>query len=48
MNNQYLSYFPEDQYLFNEYRNKYNQIKDELYISYVDVFIKKEKKNKRG
>ena len=44
--NEYLSYFPEDQFLFNEYRDNYNKIKQTLYESYVSVFITKEKKMK--
>tara|TARA_Y100001935_G_scaffold255657_1_gene270598 strand:+ start:3652 stop:4731 length:1080 start_codon:yes stop_codon:yes gene_type:complete len=40
---EYLKFFPEEQYLFDNYRNKYNLIKDELYNSYVSLKIKKEK-----
>lgn len=39
----YLKFFPEEQYLFDNYRNNYNMIKTELYSSYVDLKIKKEK-----
>ena len=44
--NEYLTYFPEEGYLFNEYRNSFNRIKIKLYESYVSRFIKKEIKNK--
>ena len=39
----YLKFFPEEQYLFDNYKNKYNMIKNELYQSYVSLKIKKEK-----
>lgn len=42
--NEYLKYFPEEQYLFDVYRNNYNLIKKELYESYTSLKIKKEKK----
>lgn len=41
--NEYLKYFPEEQYLFDVYRNNYNLIKKELYESYTSLKIKKEK-----
>ena len=41
---EYLKFFPEEQYLFDNYRTKYNMIKNELYNSYVSLKIKKEKK----
>ena len=40
--NEYLKYFPEDSYLFNDYRNSFNQIRMKLYERYVSKFIKKE------
>jgi hypothetical protein len=40
---EYLKFFPEEQYLFDNYRNKYNLIKNELLNSYVSLKIKKEK-----
>ena len=39
---EYLTYFPEDSYLFNQYRNELNHIKMKLYERYVSRFIKKE------
>ena len=39
---EYLMYFPEDQYLFNEYREEFNSIKLKLYERYVSRFIRKE------
>ena len=38
----YLQFFPEERFLFDDYRNKYNKIKNELYQSYVSLKIKKE------
>lgn len=38
----YLEYFPEERYLFDNYRNKYNLIKNELYHSYISLKIKKD------
>ena len=43
---EYLNYFPEDQYQFNEYKVNYNKIKDQLYEEYVSIFIRKTKKMK--
>ena len=40
---EYLSYFPEEQYLFQNYMENYNKIKNELYESYVSLKVKKEK-----
>tara|TARA_B100000767_G_C19699697_1_gene507831 strand:- start:238 stop:1317 length:1080 start_codon:yes stop_codon:yes gene_type:complete len=40
---EYLKFFPEEQYLFDNYKNNYNMIKTELYNSYVSLKIKKEK-----
>ena len=40
---EYLKFFPEEQYLFDNYKNNYNMIKNELYDSYVSLKIKKEK-----
>ena len=39
---EYLTYFPEDGNLFDQYRNEFNQIKIKLYDRYVSRFIKKE------
>ena len=39
---EYLKYFPEDIYLFNEYKNFIYLIKNKLYNSYVSFIIKKE------
>lgn len=38
----YLEFFPEERFLFDDYRNKYNHIKNELYQSYVSLKIKKD------
>jgi len=38
---QYLSYFPEDRFLFDEYRDEFNMIKIKLYERYVSRFIRK-------
>ena len=43
---QYLLYFPEDRFLFDEYRDEFNKIKMLLYSRYVSRFIKKEIENK--
>ena len=40
---EYLQYFPEEQYLFDNYKNNYNLMKNELYNSYVGLKIKREK-----
>ena len=40
---EYLKFFPEDGFLFNDYRTKFNSIKFELHESYLDVFVRKEK-----
>lgn len=39
---EYLKFFPEEQYTFDNYRKNYNSIKSELYDSYVSLKIKKE------
>ena len=39
---QYLIYFPEDRFLFDEYRGEFNTIKLKLYERYVSRFIRKE------
>tara|TARA_Y100001935_G_scaffold254350_1_gene263127 strand:+ start:147 stop:1223 length:1077 start_codon:yes stop_codon:yes gene_type:complete len=39
---QYLIYFPEDRFLFDEYRDEFNAIKLKLYERYVSRFIRKE------
>ena len=39
---EYLKYFPEDSYQFEEYQRKFYIIKNNLYESYVSHFIKKE------
>ena len=39
---EYLNYFPENRYLFNDYRNNLIKIKEDIYESYVSIFIKKE------
>ena len=39
---QYLLYFPEDRFLFDEYREEFNNIKQLLHSRYVSRFIKKE------
>ena len=38
---EYLKYFPEEQGIFNEYRDNYSSIKNKLYKSYVDLHITK-------
>ena len=38
---EYLTYFPEDNHNFDQYRNHFNIIKQKLYESYVSHFIKK-------
>ena len=38
---EYLKYFPEERYIFNIYRDRYSEIKNKLYNSYVDLNIKK-------
>lgn len=43
---EYLNYFPEDRFLFDEYRQEYNIIKQKLYDSYVSRYILKEIENK--
>ena len=43
---QYLLYFPEDRFTFDEYRDEFNKIKMLLYSRYVSRFIKKEIENK--
>jgi len=40
---EYLKFFPEEQFLFDNYRSNYNNIKNELYNSYVSLKIRKEK-----
>lgn len=40
---EYLVYFPEDRYDFNDYDVRVINIKDKTYENYVDVFIKKTK-----
>jgi len=39
---EYLQYFPEDRFIFNEYRDEFNMIKFKLYERYVSKFIRKE------
>lgn len=39
---EYLKYFPEDSYQFEEYQRKFYLIKNHLYDCYVNHFIKKE------
>jgi hypothetical protein len=39
---EYLNYFPEDRFIFNEYRDEFNMIKFKLYERYVSKFIRKE------
>lgn len=41
---EYLEYFSEDRQIFNNYREKYDYIKQTLYSDYVSVKIKKAKK----
>ena len=43
---EYLRFFPEDQYLFNEYRDQFNQIKSKLHESYLSHFVRKEREMK--
>ena len=43
---EYLIYFPEDSYLFDEYRNQYFVMKEALYNRYVSRYIRKEITNK--
>tara|TARA_Y100000389_G_scaffold202565_1_gene248227 strand:+ start:361 stop:1503 length:1143 start_codon:yes stop_codon:yes gene_type:complete len=38
----YLIYFPEDRFVFDEYKEEFNKIKMLLYSRYVSRFIKKE------
>lgn len=40
---EYIKFFPEEQYLFDDYRTKYTMIKNELLNSYVSLKITKEK-----
>jgi hypothetical protein len=40
--NEYLKYFPEDSYQFEEYQRKFYLIKNHLYECYVNHFIRKE------
>mgnify|MGYP000081285541 CR=1 FL=1 len=42
MLSQYLTYFPEDRFLFDQYRDEFNTIKMKLYGRYVSRFIRKE------
>ena len=39
---EFLMYFPEESYIFNEYREKFNNIKNLLFNSYIKHFVKKE------
>ena len=39
---EYLKFFPEEKYTFDNYRNNYSSIKREIYESYVSLKIKKE------
>ena len=39
---EYLEYFPEDLIKFNEYREFYYELKNNIYDKYVSKFIKKE------
>ena len=39
---EYLKYFPEERFTFNEYRDEFNLIKFKLYERYVSKFIRKE------
>ena len=39
---EYLQYFPEERFIFNEYRDEFNMIKFKLYERYVSKFIRKE------
>tara|TARA_B100000686_G_C16805804_1_gene990248 strand:+ start:3546 stop:4622 length:1077 start_codon:yes stop_codon:yes gene_type:complete len=39
---EYLLYFPEESYLFEEYRENYHSMKNKLYNRYVSRYIKKE------
>ena len=43
---EYLTYFPEDSYLFNNYKTNYFLMKKTLYDRYVSRYIKKEITNK--
>lgn len=43
---EYLVYFPEDRYDFNDYDVRVMDIKDKTYENYVNVFIKKNKELK--
>ena len=43
---EYLKYFPEDNYLFEKYREEFNNVKNTLYQRYVSRYIKKEITNK--
>ena len=38
---EFLQYFPEESYLFNEYRDKFNYMKQLLFQSYINHFVKK-------
>jgi hypothetical protein len=38
---EFLYYFPEESYLFNEYRETFNKIKQLLFQSYMNHFVKK-------
>jgi hypothetical protein len=40
---EYLNYFPEDRHIYDEYRGKYEHVKQTLYSDYVSVNIKKAK-----
>ena len=40
---EYLKYFPEERHIYNLYRDRYSQIKNELYESYIAVHITKSK-----
>ena len=37
----YLTYYPEDRHKFNEYREMFRQIVDELYETYQTVYVQK-------
>ena len=40
---EYLKYFPEDQYVFTDYRDQFNNIKQKLQEGYLSHFVRKEK-----
>lgn len=39
--NEYLSYFPEERLLFNDYKNRITFVKDELFKSYINYRVKR-------